>query len=88
VALKENALFLTKDVLLLHDTAQPHNANTTLQPLQCFHWEILEYLAYNPNMVACNYHIYPALKDHLGIHTFQNEDNCDVVVPNAGHTHI
>jgi len=47
----------------------------------------LEYMAYNPDMGACDYHLYAALKDHLGIHAFQNEDNCDEVVLTAGHTH-
>jgi hypothetical protein len=52
-----------------------------------FQWEILKYLAYNPDMGACDYQLYPALKDHLGIQQFQNEDNCVVVVPTAGHTY-
>lgn len=71
---------LTKGVLLLHHNAQPHNANATQHVLQCFPLEIFEYPAYNPDLAACNYHLFPALKDHLGIHKFQTDDNMKTAV--------
>jgi hypothetical protein len=79
-AIKRKYNFFTKDVLLLHDTAQPYYVNTSLQLIQCFQWEIFEYLAYNHDLAACNYKLYPAVKDHLYIHTFQNDEYVKTVV--------
>jgi len=71
---------LTKSILFLHDNDWPQSANVTRQLLQYFWWEILEHPVYSPDLAPGNYHIFPALKDHLGGHKFQNDDDTKIAV--------
>ena len=66
---------LTKGILFLHDNAWQQSANVTQKLLQYFWWEILEHPVYSPDLAPSNYHLFPALKDHLGGHKFQNDDD-------------
>jgi hypothetical protein len=40
----------------------------------------MEHLAYSPDLAMNNYHLFPALKDHLGSHKFQSDDEVKTAV--------
>ena len=71
---------LTKCVLFLHDDARPHSAKMIQQFLQYFWWEFLEHPVYSPDLVPSDYHLFPALKNHLSGHKFQNDDDVKIAV--------
>lgn len=49
-----------------------HGSQTTLQYIQR---ETLEHLAYSLGLPSSYYHIFPGLKEYLGGHRFQSEDD-------------
>ena len=48
---------LTRGVILLHDNARPHTANTITALLQKFKWEVLGHSPYSPDLSPCDYAI-------------------------------
>jgi histone-lysine N-methyltransferase SETMAR len=71
---------LTKGIFFLHDNAWQQSANVTQKLMQYFWWEILEHPVYSPDLAPSNCHLFPALKDHLGGHKFQNDDDIKIAV--------
>jgi histone-lysine N-methyltransferase SETMAR len=65
---------LTKGVSILHDNARPHVATATQELLQRFRWTVLEHPAYSPDLAPSDFHLFPALKDHLAAHKFSSDD--------------
>ena len=53
--------------------------NATQELLRHFRWEILEHPPYSPDLAPSDYHLFLALKEHVGGHRFQ----CDEDVNNA-----
>ncbi|UYV76915.1 hypothetical protein LAZ67_14002389 [Cordylochernes scorpioides] len=65
---------LSRKVLLVHDNARPHAARTTQTLLENFKWEIFTHPPYSPDLVPSDFHLFPALKLHLGGKHFANDD--------------
>ncbi|UYV80702.1 hypothetical protein LAZ67_19001447 [Cordylochernes scorpioides] len=65
---------LSRKVLLVHDNARPHAARTTQTLLENFKWEIFTHPPYSPDLAPSDFHLFPALKLHLGGKHFANDD--------------
>ncbi|UYV63572.1 hypothetical protein LAZ67_2004768 [Cordylochernes scorpioides] len=65
---------LSRKVLLVHDNARPHAARTTQTLLENFKWEIFTHPTYSPDLAPSDFHLFPALKLHLGGEHFANDD--------------
>ncbi|UYV82269.1 hypothetical protein LAZ67_21001515 [Cordylochernes scorpioides] len=65
---------LSQKVLLVHDNARPHAARTTQTLLENFKWEIFTHPPYSPDLASSDFHLFPALKLHLGGKHFANDD--------------
>ncbi|UYV77390.1 hypothetical protein LAZ67_15000825 [Cordylochernes scorpioides] len=65
---------LSRKVLLVHDNARPSAARTTQALLENFKWKILTNPHYSPELSPSNFHLFPALKLHLGVKHFANDD--------------
>ncbi|UYV71032.1 hypothetical protein LAZ67_8001474 [Cordylochernes scorpioides] len=64
----------SRKVLLVHDNARPHAARTTQTLLENFKWEIFTHPTYSPELAPSDFHLFPALKLHLGGKHFANDD--------------
>lgn len=64
---------LSKGVKFHHDNARPHTANVTLDLLKKFGWEIIDHPPYSPDVAPSDYHMFPALKKHLGGKKFDSD---------------
>jgi hypothetical protein len=71
---------LRTGVLLLHNNAQPHVMTATQQFLQHFKWTISEHLPHSPDLAPSDFHLCPALKDHLSDHKFASDDDVKTAV--------
>ncbi|UYV65927.1 hypothetical protein LAZ67_3005901, partial [Cordylochernes scorpioides] len=69
---------LSRKVLLVHDNARPHAARTTQTLLENFKWEIFTHPPYSPDLAPSDFHLFPALKLHLGGKHFVNDDEVQV----------
>ena len=58
---------LIRGVILLHENARPHTANTNKAPLQKFKWEVLCHSPYSPELSPCDYTIFGPLKRLWGV---------------------
>ncbi|UYV61265.1 PRODH, partial [Cordylochernes scorpioides] len=65
---------LSRKVLLLLDNARPHAARTIQTLLENFKWEIFTHPPYSPDLAPSDFHLFPALKLHLGGKHFANDD--------------
>ncbi|UYV79402.1 hypothetical protein LAZ67_17002480 [Cordylochernes scorpioides] len=65
---------LSRKVLLVHDNARPHADRTTQTLLENFKWKIFTHLPYSPDLAPSDFHLFPALKLHLGGMFFANDD--------------
>ena len=65
---------LTRGVILLHDSARPHMANTITALLQKFKWEILGHPPYSPALSPCDYANFDPLKK-LRVKQFTSDNN-------------
>lgn len=68
---------LSRKVLLVHDNARPHAARTTQTLLENFKWEIFAHPPYSPDLAPSDFHLFPALKLHLGGKHFANNDEVE-----------
>jgi len=50
------------------------HVTTATQLFQHFRWTILEHLPYSPDLAPSDFHLFPALKDHLSGHKFASDD--------------
>jgi histone-lysine N-methyltransferase SETMAR len=55
-------------------------AIATQELLQHFRWTVLEHPAYSPDLAPSDFHLFPALKDHLAGHKFSNDDDVKTAV--------
>ncbi|UYV81448.1 hypothetical protein LAZ67_20001231 [Cordylochernes scorpioides] len=65
---------LSRKVLLVHHNARPHAARTTQTLLENFKWENFTHPPYSPELAPSDFHLFPALKLHLGGKHFANDD--------------
>jgi histone-lysine N-methyltransferase SETMAR len=71
-----------RNVILLHDNAQPHTAVLTRDKLKKFQWETLKHPPYGPDLSPSNYRLFGPLKEALGGHRFQSNDRVKEFVRN------
>jgi histone-lysine N-methyltransferase SETMAR len=71
-----------RNVILLHNNARPHTAILTRNKLKEFHWETLEYPPYSPDLSPSDYHLFGPLKEALGGHRFQSDNEVEEFVHN------
>ncbi len=64
-----------ENVYFLHDNARPHTARITQELLQKFGWTIGTHPPYSPDVAPSDFHLFPALKSHLGGQRFANDDD-------------
>ncbi|UYV75327.1 H3F3C [Cordylochernes scorpioides] len=72
-------------VLLVHDNARPHAARTIQTFLENFKWEIFTHPPYSPDLAPSDFHLFPALKLHLGGKHFANNDGGKPLATKTGH---
>jgi transposase len=71
---------ISNGIVLLHDNARPHTANSVKNMLQRFIWEVLHHPPYSPDFSSCDFHIIGDLKRDIRGHQFaSDEDVCDWV---------
>ncbi|UYV67987.1 hypothetical protein LAZ67_5002717, partial [Cordylochernes scorpioides] len=80
---RKSPCLLSRKVLLAHDNARPHAARTTQTLLEKFKWEIFTHPPYYPDLSPSDFHLFPALKLHLGGKHFAMVD--DEVQAEANH---
>jgi hypothetical protein len=66
---------LSQGVLLLHDNALPCITHTTLNLLNTWHWEILPYPPYSPDLAPLDFHMFAKLKKHVQVLCFQTDED-------------
>jgi histone-lysine N-methyltransferase SETMAR len=65
---------LSSCVMLLHDNARPHASARTQAMLQEFGWEGFEHPAYSPDLAPSDFHLFPKLKEFLGVRRFKSDE--------------
>ncbi|GFU73581.1 mariner Mos1 transposase [Trichonephila clavipes] len=69
---------LSNGVILLHDNAHPHMANTAKTTLQQFRWETLEHPSYSSDLSPKDFHVFRLLKRAIRENRFAMKDEvCD-----------
>jgi histone-lysine N-methyltransferase SETMAR len=48
--------------------------------LQCFRWTVLKHLAYSPDLAPSDFHLFPAVKDHLAGHKVSSDDDVKTAI--------
>lgn len=71
---------LTKGVCLHHDNARPHVSHQTTTLLNGFGWDIINHPPYSPDVAPSDYHLFPALKKHLGGRKFKSDEEVQKAV--------
>ncbi|KAK7575531.1 hypothetical protein V9T40_011817 [Parthenolecanium corni] len=69
-------------VILLHDNARPHTAQATQNQLKKFGWSIMTHPPYSPDLAPSDFHLFPALKRHLGGRRFTSDEEVKIAVRN------
>lgn len=64
----------TEGVLLLHDNARPHTAQSTVDLLHSWKWEVLPHPPYSPDLAPSDFHLFPCMKKYLRGRHFQTDD--------------
>ncbi|PNF29904.1 hypothetical protein B7P43_G07269, partial [Cryptotermes secundus] len=71
---------LSNGIVLLHDNARSHTANSVRNTLQRSGWEVLQHPPYSPDLSPCDFHIFEDLKRGIRGHRFaSDEDVCNWV---------
>jgi len=66
---------LSKEILLLHNNAHPHNAPHTLETLKQLKWEAMEHTAYSPDLAPSDFYLFRPLKNALWGRRFSCDDD-------------
>ena len=72
---------LTSEVILLHDNAKPHTANTIMALLQKFKWKVLGHPPYSPDLSLQLCHLW-SHKKALRVKQFTSDDDVQQYVWN------
>ena len=73
---------LTQRVILFHDSARPHTANTITAVFQKIIWEVLGLPPYSPDLSPCDYDIFVTVKKALRNKRFTSDDDFKQYVRN------
>ncbi len=65
---------LSKGVTLLRDKVHVHSAAQTTILLKNFQWDVFPHPWYSPDLVPCNYHLFPILEMELSGKRFRMID--------------
>jgi len=65
---------ITKDVVLLHDNAQPHTAVRTNVLIKSFSWEIFDHPPYSPDLAPSDYNLFIKIKVWLATQRFHTNE--------------
>ncbi|UYV79918.1 hypothetical protein LAZ67_18001073 [Cordylochernes scorpioides] len=77
---RKRPALLSRKVLLVHDNARPRAAQTTQTLLENSKWEFFTHPPYSPDLAPSDFHLFPALKLHLGGKHFANDDEVQAEV--------
>jgi len=64
----------TSPILLLHDSARPHNARASIDALETLKFEVLSHPPYSPDLAPSDFHFFPHLKSDLKGTHFTSDD--------------
>ena len=65
---------LRKGVCLHQDNARPHTARATADLISKFGWGTVTHPPYSPDLAPSDYHLFTALKKHLGGTHFKTQE--------------
>jgi histone-lysine N-methyltransferase SETMAR len=71
---------LARRVLLQHGNARPHTARATQERIRELQWELLEHPPYSPGLAPSDFHLFDALKNHLGGKRFVDDEGVETEV--------
>lgn len=69
---------LLRRIVLLHDNAQPHTASSQLLFSEISSGICQTPLHYSTNLAPSDYHLFPALKNHLSGQQFMSDDEVKI----------
>jgi histone-lysine N-methyltransferase SETMAR len=64
---------LARGVLLHHDGARPHTAESIQERIHELQWELLQYPPYSPDLAPSDVHLFGLLKNHRGGKSFADD---------------
>ena len=64
------------------DSAWPHTAALTRENVEKIHWKTLEHPPYSSDLSSCDYHMFGPLKEKLGGHHFDDDNDVETFVLN------
>ena len=62
---KKRPKLFAEGLITLHDTATPHKTCGVTSLIDLYNWEILDHPPYSPDISACDYDIFPELKENM-----------------------
>ncbi len=65
---------------LLQDNASPHRSDDTIDYLQSVNQSVWEHPRYSPDLSPCDFWAFPALKERIKGHVYQNLDDLRTAV--------
>ena len=71
---KQPSLVNRWGVILHHDNARPHIAETTRETIQRLNWEIIPHPPYSPDLAPSDYHLFLNLQNFLTGKNFTSDD--------------
>ena len=66
---------LTKGVLFHQDNAPPHKAAVSMATIHQCGFEIVPHPPYSPDLAPSDFHLFPNLKNHIGVKRYSTDDD-------------
>lgn len=66
---------LSRNIVLLHDSATPHSAYITKAFLDEFKWEVWEHPPYIPDLLSCDFHVLDTIKNDLAKWWYHSDED-------------
>ncbi len=77
---KRPTLWSNRDFHLLQDNASPHTSDDTVEYLTSVGQSVWPHPRYSPDLLPCDFWAFPALKQRIKGHVFQNLDDLQTAV--------